>query len=92
MEGREKIEIHTANLRNLINDIDITRDVVAKYANNVNSSIHAMERTIDAREAVRRIDFARELLILAASTLEQAVNGWEHEIPLLRHTKGKCED
>jgi hypothetical protein len=85
MDGRDQIKRHIWQIQALREDIDVTRDIVANYANNVYESIHADERRIDAREAVRRVDFARELLALATSTLEQAVGDWEYQIPLLRH-------
>ena len=84
MEERHAIKRHAQAVRGLLVEIDVTRDRAAHYANTVNTSIHADERRIDAREAVRRVDFARELLALAASTLEQAADGWEYEIPLLK--------
>lgn len=86
MDGRDSIKAHAQEIRALLDDLNITRDIVANYANTVDTSLHANERKIDAREAVRRVDFARELLALAASTLEQAVSGWEREIPLLRQS------
>lgn len=84
MEERHAIKNHAQAVRGLLAEIDVTRDRAAHYANTVNTSIHANERKIHAREVVRRVDFARELLALAASTLEQAASDWEHEIPLLR--------
>lgn len=84
MEERHAIKNHAQAVRVMLAEIDVTRDRTAHYANTVNTSIHANERKIDAREAVRRVDFARELLALAAATLEQAADGWEHEIPLLK--------
>lgn len=85
MEERHAIKKHAQAVRGLLAEIDITRDRAAHYANTVNTSLHANERKMDAREAVRRVDFARELLALAASTLEQAAGDWEHEIPLLKN-------
>lgn len=83
MDGRELVKKHAKEIINLRKEISITRDIVANYANNVDASLHTVERTIDAREAVRRIDFARDLLKLAAYHMELAYGVWEHEIPLL---------
>ena len=83
MDGRELIKKHGKEIVQLRKEISKTRDIVAKYANSVDASIHTVERTIDAREAVRRIDFARDLLKLAAYHMELAYGGWEREIPLL---------
>lgn len=84
MDGRDNIKAHVQEVRALMVEIDVTRDIAAHYANTVDTSIHTNERRIYAREAVRRVDFARELLALAAATLEQAVSDWEREIPLLK--------
>lgn len=92
MEGLDQIKKHVEEIETLLGDINHTRDIVAHYANTVDTSIHANERKIHAREAVRRIDFARELLALAASTMEQVGGGWEREIPLLREAKNIRRD
>lgn len=93
MDGRDGIKAHARDVMALLSEIDVTRDIAAHYANTVDTSLHANERRIHAREAVRRVDFARELLALAASTLEQAAGDWEHEIPLLRQPpRSKRED
>jgi Asp-tRNA(Asn)/Glu-tRNA(Gln) amidotransferase C subunit len=84
MEGIELVRRDIKQLNALRKDVDKTRDFVAKFANNVTASIHTLERTVDAREAVRNIDFARELLSLSASYLEKILVGYEHEIPLIK--------
>ena len=82
-DGRELLKRQGKEIVKLRREIGVTRDIVANFANNVDASIHTVERTIDAREAVRRIDFARDLLKLAAYHMELAYGGWEHKIPLL---------
>jgi len=89
MDGRELIKKQSKEIVKLRKEIGVTRDIVANYANHVDASLHTVERTIDAREAVRRIDFARDLLKLAAYHMELACDGWENEIPLLNQNKKK---
>jgi len=89
MDGHNQIERLIEKIKPLQEELNAARDVVAEYSNNVYESIYVVNRTIHAREAVRHLDFSRELFSLALSHLEQSLE-WQPTIPV--ETLPKHED